>query len=66
MAGQGSVTQEQMDQLRRELGLDLPLWRQYLRFLAGLARGDLGHSVLPTGGRPSAGSSPTGCRPPSS
>ncbi|MFO7255367.1 MAG: ABC transporter permease, partial [Bacillota bacterium] len=36
MAGQGSVTQEQMDQLRRELGLDLPLWRQYLRFLAGL------------------------------
>lgn len=44
MAGQGSVTQEQMDQLRRELGLDLPLWRQYLRFLAGLARGDLGHS----------------------
>lgn len=44
MAGQGSVTQEQMDRLRAELGLDQPLWRQYLRFLSGLVRGDLGIS----------------------
>jgi peptide/nickel transport system permease protein len=31
--------------LRRELGLDQPLWNQYLRFLAGLAAGDLGRSL---------------------
>lgn len=44
MAGQGNVTQEQIDQLRREMGLDLPLWQQYVRFLVGLPRGDLGIS----------------------
>jgi peptide/nickel transport system permease protein len=31
--------------LRRELGLDQPLWNQYLRFLAGLSVGDLGRSL---------------------
>jgi peptide/nickel transport system permease protein len=31
--------------LRRELGLDRPLGEQYLAYLAGLARGDLGHSL---------------------
>jgi len=31
--------------LRRELGLDQPLWDQYLRFVAGLAAGDLGRSL---------------------
>ncbi|HEY2988181.1 MAG TPA: nickel ABC transporter permease [Candidatus Binatia bacterium] len=31
--------------LRRELGLDQPLVRQYLRFLSGLATGDLGRSL---------------------
>ncbi|MGH7769495.1 MAG: nickel ABC transporter permease [Candidatus Binatia bacterium] len=31
--------------LRSELGLDQPLWNQYLRFLAGLAWGDLGRSL---------------------
>ncbi len=31
--------------LRRELGLDQPLSRQYLHFLAGLAQGDLGRSL---------------------
>jgi peptide/nickel transport system permease protein len=30
--------------MRHELGLDQPLWRQYLAFLAGLASGDLGES----------------------
>src|SRR5690606_33678879 len=33
-------------QLRRSLGLDRPILEQYLSFLAGLARGDLGHSLL--------------------
>jgi peptide/nickel transport system permease protein len=32
-------------QMRHELKLDLPLWRQYLLFLGGLAHGDLGESI---------------------
>jgi len=32
--------------LRMELGLDLPLWRQFLRYLAAVAQGDLGQSIL--------------------
>lgn len=31
--------------MRHELGLDRPLWRQYLEYLGGLARGDLGESL---------------------
>lgn len=31
--------------LRRELGLDQPLWTQYIRFLTGLVLGDLGRSL---------------------
>jgi len=34
-----------VDGLRRELGLDRPLWEQYAAFMAGLARGDLGESI---------------------
>ena len=32
-------------QMRHELKLDLPLWQQYLYFLSGIARGDLGEST---------------------
>ena len=35
--------------LRRELGLDQPLWTQYARFLMGLALGDLGRSLYEQG-----------------
>jgi peptide/nickel transport system permease protein len=31
--------------LRHQLGLDRPLWEQYVGFLEGLARGDLGKSI---------------------
>ena len=31
--------------MRHELGLDRPLWRQYLRYLGGIGRGDLGESL---------------------
>lgn len=31
--------------MRHQLGLDRPLWRQYLTFLGGLARGNLGESI---------------------
>lgn len=35
---------EQRAELRHELGLDLPLWQRYLRWVGDLVRGDLGHS----------------------
>lgn len=39
-----NATQEQIDTLRAQLGLDLPLWQRYLNWLAGLFTGDLGIS----------------------
>ncbi len=39
-------TQEQITQAREQLGLDLPLYEQYLRYVRGLLRGDLGNSVM--------------------
>lgn len=40
---------EQVETLRRELGLDRPLWEQYAGWVAGVLRGDLGTSII-TGG----------------
>lgn len=40
------ATQEHIDALRRELGFDQPIWRQYLVFLGDLVRFDLGTSVV--------------------
>ncbi len=40
------ATREHIEALRRELGFDQPIWRQYLTFLAGLARFELGVSVV--------------------
>lgn len=39
------ATPEQVETLRQELGLDRPLWEQYLRYMAGLFRGDWGMSL---------------------
>src|SRR5256886_7262853 len=33
------------DQLVRALGLDRPMWEQYLYWLGGVLRGDFGHSL---------------------
>ncbi len=44
IAGPGA-TQDQIDAIRRDLGLDRPVWTQYGRFLADLAHGDLGRSL---------------------
>jgi len=41
-----SATPEVVEAIRRELGLDLPFWRQYLRYLGNLLQGDLGRSYL--------------------
>ena len=35
---------EDVAQVRKELGLDKPLWEQYVSYLSGLVRGDLGTS----------------------
>ncbi|MBE0533377.1 MAG: ABC transporter permease [Rhodospirillales bacterium] len=39
------ATAESMQALREALGLDKPLWEQYLIYMAGLLRGDLGVSL---------------------
>lgn len=41
-----TATAEQVADLRADLGLDRPIVEQYGRFIAGLARGDLGRSLL--------------------
>ena len=41
-----SATAETVESIRRQLGLDLPLWQQYLRYLWNLLQGDLGRSYI--------------------
>lgn len=45
LLAQGLVSPAQMEALRRSLGFDLPIGEQYVRFLAGVVRGDLGRSL---------------------
>lgn len=45
VSGQGAdPTQAVLAQVRRDYGLDLPLWRQYVDYLGRLVHGDLGES----------------------
>jgi peptide/nickel transport system permease protein len=44
-AGSGSVSEEQLEHLRVQYGLDKPLPVQYLNWLAGIFQGDLGKSI---------------------
>jgi len=41
-----SATAETVENIRRQLGLDLPLWEQYWRYLSNLLSGNLGRSYL--------------------
>lgn len=41
-----NASMEQYERVRSELGLDQPVWRQYLDWLGALAHGDLGTSVV--------------------
>ena len=43
IAGEGARP-EDVAQVRKALGLDQPLWKQYVTYLANLAKGDLGQS----------------------
>ncbi|MDQ1122885.1 ABC transporter permease [Microbacterium trichothecenolyticum] len=40
------ATPQQVAALRASLGLDVPLWQQYLDWVGGLLRGDLGTSLI--------------------
>jgi peptide/nickel transport system permease protein len=40
-----SATQEAVEQVRAKLGLDQPLWQQFIDYIGDLARGDLGLSI---------------------
>lgn len=40
-----NASQQAVESLRERMGLNEPLWRQYVTFLADLARGDLGDSL---------------------
>jgi peptide/nickel transport system permease protein len=44
-AGSGAVSQEQLEHLRIEYGLDKPLPVQYANWLVGIFQGDLGKSI---------------------
>jgi peptide/nickel transport system permease protein len=39
-----SLTDDQMQELRQQLGLDLPIWQRYVLWLSNLVRGNLGNS----------------------
>ncbi len=45
MLGNGA-TQEQLEILRKDLGLDKPLVVRYLNYIGGIVKGDLGHSYV--------------------
>src|SRR5881392_65086 len=48
-----NVRPEDIERLRRALGLDRPLWQQYAAWLAAFVRGDWGYSF--SDGRPVIG-----------
>jgi peptide/nickel transport system permease protein len=44
-AGDKAVTPERAEQIRKQYGLDRPLWVQYLDYMEGAVKGDLGSSI---------------------
>jgi ABC-type dipeptide/oligopeptide/nickel transport system permease component len=40
------ATEEALKAFRHDMGLDRPLWDQYIEFVSGLVRGDLGRSMI--------------------
>lgn len=49
MLGEGRVTQEQIDLIRRKWGLDRPIHEQYLTWIGNMLRGEFGQSVVRSG-----------------
>lgn len=46
MYGSQNLSPEDLDRQRKDLGLDRPLWEQYVSYMKGLAHGDLGYSAV--------------------
>jgi peptide/nickel transport system permease protein len=44
-ANQAAPSPERLDEIRRQLGLDLPIWKQYLHYVTGVLQGDFGQSI---------------------
>lgn len=50
IAGDKPLSEERIAQIRQQYGLDRPVWRQYVDYMSGVVRGDLGsglHSQRP-------------------
>ncbi|MGW0548627.1 ABC transporter permease [Streptomyces sp. Wb2n-11] len=45
LAGEQAVDQAQIAQMKKDLGLDLPIWQQYWNYLTGLFQGDFGTQI---------------------
>ena len=41
-----NATQQEIDQIQQQLGLNAPVWRQYLSYLGDLLHGNLGYSYV--------------------
>jgi peptide/nickel transport system permease protein len=41
-----NATQQEINQISQQLGLNAPVWRQYLNYLGGLLHGNLGYSYV--------------------
>ncbi|MGW7054948.1 ABC transporter permease [Streptomyces sp. NPDC054887] len=52
LAGEQTVDPAQIAQMKKDLGLDLPLWHQYANYLGNLFQGDFGTQIA--SGRPVA------------
>ena len=52
------ATAEQLAEFRRKIGLDLPLWQQYLSFLVNAATLDFGNSFANNVGRAARAAQP--------
>ena len=48
-SGEHGIPPERLAQLRHEMGLDRPLWQQFVDYEMQVARGDLGRSVVTQG-----------------
>ena len=46
MRGAGDIDEEQIAAVKKQYGLDLPIYMQYFRWVKGLARGNLGRSFF--------------------
>jgi len=44
-ANQAAPSPERIAEMRHQLGLDLPIWKQYLQYIQGIAHGDFGQSI---------------------